>query len=402
MRSISSGQRYTDPCCLARFVELTIAFQAFELDKNRPTKPENLSSPTKNTLQPIADSFVKRSGTFVNLVSRAMAANANGTTEPPYVKLRQEADAADKTYRVAVRKLDRQRLGLEERIEETLKTLQRWETDRLRAVKTVLLQFQGTLANLPKGIDGSLERSATLVASYQPESDLTALIERYRTGPFRPTPQVYESVVHDEADVVFGIDLRKWAEGGWSAIMNGEEKKELVPPVLTALLKVVSDGYGNAPNDAGEPSKASQIEFADMIGLAEKRKTWIYEVPLAAVHHLRESLNGVPIDQPFPDELLTKYDPPVLASAIKLWALELDPPLAMYEGWDEIRKIYPPMGSAKADGEMTEEKKLEDLQTALMRLPKVHLFVLDTILSHLKQSVVPVWLLREMLTTFSA
>ncbi|EIN06168.1 hypothetical protein PUNSTDRAFT_145491 [Punctularia strigosozonata HHB-11173 SS5] len=342
--------------------------KAFELDKTRAHKPDNLASPTKNTLAPIADSFVKRSGTFVNLVSRAMQANTNGTQEPPYVRLRHDAEAADRQYRVAVRKLDRQRLGLEERIEETLKRLQRWETDRLRAVKTVLLQYQGTLANLPKGIEGSLETSATLIASYQPESDLTALIERYRTGPFRPTPQVYESVVHDEADVVFGIDLRKWAEGGWSAIMNGEEKKELVPPVLSALLKAVSEGYANAPNDA------------------EKRKTWIYEVPLAAVHHLRESLNGVPIDQPIPAGVLAKYDPPVLASAIKLWALELDPPLALYEGWDEIRKIYPPVGSAKAEGEST-EKKLENLHNALMRLPKVHLYVLDAILSHLKSLI---------------
>jgi hypothetical protein len=39
--------------------------------------------------------------------------------------LRLDADAADREYRIAVRKLDRQRLGLEERIEDTLKVLQR-------------------------------------------------------------------------------------------------------------------------------------------------------------------------------------------------------------------------------------------------------------------------------------
>lgn len=170
-----------------------------------------------------------------------------------------------------MRKLDRQRLGLEERIEEMLKTLQKWELERLAAVKTglwslhsllpmltcpaVLLQYQGTLANLPKAFEPTLEKSATLIASYQPDSDLTALMERYRTGPFHPVPQLYESVAHDESDVVFGIDLRKWAEGGWSALTFGEEKKEITPPVLTALLDGLTESYTRLLNGAGELSR---------------------------------------------------------------------------------------------------------------------------------------------------
>jgi hypothetical protein len=70
----------------------------------------------------------------VNVVTKAL--NSNAQTEPAHIRLRGEAEEADKIYRVAVRKLDRQRLGLEERIEETLKTLQRGEMERLRAVKT--------------------------------------------------------------------------------------------------------------------------------------------------------------------------------------------------------------------------------------------------------------------------
>ena len=75
--------------------------------------------------------------------------------------------------------------------------------------------------------------------------------------------------------------------------------------------------------------------------MIEKRKAWIYDVPLASVHHLRESLNGVDPGQPIPKELLAKYDAPVIAATIKLWVLELDPPLTLWEGWDEIRKLYP-------------------------------------------------------------
>jgi hypothetical protein len=82
----------------------------------------------------LTDNLIKRSNNLVNVVTKAL--NANAQSEPAYIRLREEAEAADKVYRVAVRRLDRQRLGLEERIEETLKTLQRWELERLRAVKT--------------------------------------------------------------------------------------------------------------------------------------------------------------------------------------------------------------------------------------------------------------------------
>ncbi|KAG0709279.1 hypothetical protein DFH29DRAFT_820737 [Suillus ampliporus] len=337
--------------------------KAFELG----SETETASPAPKRNLAPLADNLIKRSNNFVNVVSKAL--NSNTQSEPAHIRLRDEADEADKIYRVGVRKLDRQRLGLEERIEETLKTLQRGEMERLRAVKTVLLQYQGTLATIPKAFEPSIERSATLVASYQPDADLTALMERYRTGPFRPVPQLYESVAHDESDVVFGIDLRKWAEGGWNALTSGEEKKDLIPPVLTALLNALNETYGRLPNDS------------------EKRKAWIYEVPLPALHHLREALNAVPPEQPFSSEMLAKYDAPVLAGGIKLWALELDPPLALWEGWDDIRRLYPTVGSAKIDSEASEQQHLQDLQVALQRLPKVHLYVLDAIVSHLRNLI---------------
>ncbi|KAF8074890.1 hypothetical protein FPV67DRAFT_1475342 [Lyophyllum atratum] len=338
--------------------------KAFELE--RKDSEQNGITPSASSKGLQTENLMKRTGNLVNLVSKVL--NTAGNGEPAYVRARHDAEEADQAYRLAVRKLDRQRLGLEERLEETLKTLQRWEIERLRAVKTVLLQYQGTLANLPKSLEPSIERQATLVASYQPENDLTALIERYRTGPFRPDAQVYESVAHDESDVVFGIDLRKWAEGGWHAMTTGEEKKELIPPVITSLLEGLSQAYGRLPNDA------------------EKRKAWIYEVPLPAVHHLREALNAVPADQGIPIELVAKYDAPVIASTVKLWVLELHPPLALYEGWDDLRKLYPTVGSsaAKMEAEKSPEEHIQSLGAALQRLPRVHLYVLDAIIKHLK------------------
>ena len=208
---------------------------------------------------------------------------------------------------------------------------------------------------------------------------MTALIERYRTGPFRPDPQIYESVAHDESDVVFGIDLRKWSEGGWYALTNGEEKKDLIPPVLTALLAGLDAAYERAPNDA------------------EKRKSWIYDVPLPAVHHLRETLNAIPPGQPFSLELLGKFDAPIIASCLKLWVLELNPPLALYEGWEDFRRLYPMIGTAPKAGEESEEQHLEAVGGALLRLPRVHLYVLDAIVKHLKKCVIFILLWRTPL-----
>ena len=305
--------------------------KAFELGKP-PTKEEPPVSPTKHA--PVAGNFLRRSNTFLNVVSKALSTNPSA--EPPHVRARLEADAADREYRIAVRKLDRQRLGLEERIEDTLKLLQRWEAERLHAVKAVLLQFHGTLSNLPRALEAPLERSASHIAAYLPDSDLSALIERYRTGPFRPHPQVYESVTHDESDVLFGIDLRKW-----NALQEEGQNKPLVPLVLTTLLDGLTQVYLELPNDLGESVVCSPSRLVVIVLSLEKRKAWIYEVPLTAVHHLRESLNAVPPEQPIPADIVTKYDAPVLASAVKLWLLELDPPIALWEGWEDLRRLYP-------------------------------------------------------------
>ncbi|KAJ7587883.1 hypothetical protein C8J56DRAFT_940472 [Mycena floridula] len=343
--------------------------KAFDLASHPPVDAPNTA------LKSAPENILKKTGNFYSLVTRALA---NTNSEPQYVRLRQEAEDADWVYRVAVRKLDRQRLGLEEKIEDTLKTLQHWEGERLRAVKSVLLQFQGTISNIPKSLEPSMERSTTLIAAYQPEADLGALVERYRVGPFRPTAQVYESVAHDEADVLFGIDLRK---GDW-----GDEK---VPPVLTALIKGVGKAYERVSSDM------------------EKRKSWIYDVPLPAVHHLREALNAIPTENASGDavpvaiffeqaeQVLSKYDAPVIASCIRLWLLELDPPVVLWEGWDEVRRLYkansgdkgPVEGKGKAPEKTSDsalEQRLTDLGSTLQKLPRVHLYVLDAVVAHLR------------------
>ena len=119
-------------------------------------------------------------------------------------------------------------------------------------IRAVLRQYQTSVAKLAKAYEPSLERSNLLIDSYAPEADLKVFIEQNRTGPFRPEPRVYESVTHDESDVVFGIDLRRWAD---SAMWPGsEEKKDKpdIPPVFTLLLNSVNAAYARLPSDTGE------------------------------------------------------------------------------------------------------------------------------------------------------
>lgn len=82
-----------------------------------------------------ASTLMKRSNTVMNFIQRAVK-NVNTPADPPHIRARNEADLAERTYRTAVRALDKQRLGVEEKIEEALKVLNRWEIERLRAVKT--------------------------------------------------------------------------------------------------------------------------------------------------------------------------------------------------------------------------------------------------------------------------
>ncbi|KAJ1306794.1 hypothetical protein OPQ81_007780 [Rhizoctonia solani] len=321
---------------------------------DKPTPSPSLLSPASNV--------IKRSGTVMNFIQRAVK-NVNAPAEPPHIRARNEADAAERSYRAGVRALDKQRLGVEEKVEEALKVLNRWEIERLRAVKTVLQQYQAALATLPNALSTSITRSKPLIDAFTPEADATALIERARTGPFRPTAHLFENRQLGEyiTDGHFGLDLGKWGAAAWG---EGEAAPDAIPNVITALLGALEAKYPTLSSDE------------------ERRRTWIYDVPLVATHRLREAINDIPSNQDIPSELFGQFDAPVVAATTKLWFLELNPPLGLWETWDEMRKIYPSVGAAQ-----TEDRRVEDLQTVLIKLPKVNLLVLDAIIKHLKELV---------------
>ncbi|BGP52565.1 Rho-GTPase-activating protein 8 [Rhodotorula sphaerocarpa] len=294
-----------------------------------------------------------------------------------YERARKDADAAEDKYKREAILLDRLRLSLEEAISTHLPYLQRCESDRLRAATSVLKSFHGAISTLPKLMDGSLERVGQALDLCRPEKDLKAIIERRKTGPFQPSPAPFQSHYSDEPSTTFGIDLRKFDE------TNGDRESRPLPRVLELLLEWAEKKGQEVSDD-------------------ERRKSWLYDVPLASQHALRAKLNSPGQlsvrDGAGPD--LSIVDLPVLCATTKLWLLELEQPPFTWAAYDELRTTWPSRGTAVADpaeGEAVGEgnteakdesaEKIDVLAKVVGKLPKIHFDVLHLFIRNLAKLV---------------
>lgn len=247
-----------------------------------------------------------------------------GSDEPAHLRLRREAGNANQSYINGVQQTEARRLEMEERIERGLRAWEKWERERLGVISSVLKHYEATLGKLPKRLADLQEGTALAVEAFNPDADLKALIEGSRTGPFRPRPHIYESVENDAPVVNFGIDLRRWSgETAWKSLVHAPDRaKDAIPEVLEALLKAA-------------------VELGADVSDDERRKSWIYEVPLMETHDLRNALNSAELTV---DDMVTiakKYNLPIVAGTVKLWLLELNPPVLGWEGWEDAKAVYP-------------------------------------------------------------
>ncbi|KAG4218848.1 hypothetical protein PC116_g32672, partial [Phytophthora cactorum] len=77
--------------------------------------------------------------------------------ETPPERMRREAREADEKYKAGVRKLDEMRCELEEAIFGHLRFLERCELDRLKAIKTVILDFSGAIGNVIPSLQSTVD-----------------------------------------------------------------------------------------------------------------------------------------------------------------------------------------------------------------------------------------------------
>lgn len=64
-------------------------------------------------------------------------------------------------------------------------------------------------------------------------------------------------------------------------------------------------------------------------------------MPLYELHSLRNSVNDPNMMAEDVKAATLKYNLPTVAGAVKLYLLELNPPVVGWEGWEDVKAIYP-------------------------------------------------------------
>jgi hypothetical protein len=180
--------------------------------------------------------------------------------------------------------------------------MEKCELDRLKAVKSVLLDVAASLSNIIPGIQASVDNMLLYQETIQPEKDLRFIIESYRTGEFAPKVLVYEnyynsaegidSLNNANRDQTFGLDIE----------LRARTDHKRVPNIVSGLLIHLDERY---------------TELED---LEKKKAVWLANVPLGKTHELRAKINN----GKSPDlEILKTYDATIVASVLKLYLLEL-------------------------------------------------------------------------------
>lgn len=218
--------------------------------------------------------------------------NTQHPNETPGDRLRREAAEADERYKAGIRKLDHLRCQLEEAIIEHFKYLERCELDRLKAIKTIILDFSGTISNVIPSLQSTVDKMMLYQETVQPLGDLRYLLENYRTGGFAPKVTVYENYYNSADEQTFGVDLE----------MRARADRKRVPAIITTILTFLDHRY------------------PDLEGDEARRSIWLVEVPLHQTHRLRDVLNT---GKSFTHESLEPFEIPIIASVLKLYLLEL-------------------------------------------------------------------------------
>jgi len=265
--------------------------------------------------------------------------------ETPPERLRREAREADDKYKASVRKLDEIRCDLEEAIFMHLKFLERCELDRLKAIKTVILDFSGTIGNVIPSLQSTVDKMVLFQETVQPAGDLRYLLENYRTGRFAPKVVTYENYYNRVDEQTFGVDLEARARAD----------KKRVPIIITSLLTYLDHHY------------------PDLEGDEARRGVWLADVPLAQVHRLRNRVNN---GRAFTMEVFNDFDVPTVANLLKLYLLELPDSLVSSHVYEIVRTIY------TTQNESTDEARVSVLQQTLSQLRLTNIATLDACMNH--------------------
>ncbi|TVY81846.1 Rho-GTPase-activating protein [Lachnellula suecica] len=285
-------------------------------------------------------------GTVTEYLAGWNPLNTQHPNETPGDRLRREAAEADERYKAGVRKLDLYRCQLEEAIIEHLRYLERCELDRLKAMKTIILDFSGTISNVIPSLQSTVDKMMLYQETVQPIGDLRYLLENYRTGGFAPKVVVYENYYNSADEQTFGVDLEARARAD----------RKRVPAIITTILTFLDNRY------------------PDLEGDEARRSVWLVEVPLTQTHRVRDALNT---GKTFTIETLEPYEVPIIASVLKLYLLELPDSLVSSHVYEIMKTIYSTPAS-----ESTDAARISVLQNTLSQLRLANIATLDALMTH--------------------
>ncbi|KAH7152503.1 hypothetical protein B0J13DRAFT_265801 [Dactylonectria estremocensis] len=285
-------------------------------------------------------------GTVSEYLSNWNVLNNSHPNETPSQRMQREARESDEKYKAGVRKLDDLRCELEESIFLHLTFLERCELDRLKAVKTVILDFSGTIGNVIPSLQSTVDQMMLFQETIQPQGDLRYLLENYRTGSFIPKVIVYENYYNKVDEQTFGIDLEARARAD----------KKRVPVIVTTILTYLDHHY------------------PDLEGDEARRNVWLVDVPLGQVHRLRSKVNDGKLISP---EVFEEFDIPTVASLLKIYLLELPDSLVSSHVYEIIRTIYSTTAPDSSDA-----SRIAVLQQTLSQLRLTNIATLDACMNH--------------------
>ncbi|ORY87547.1 hypothetical protein BCR37DRAFT_401536 [Protomyces lactucae-debilis] len=299
-------------------------------------------------MKPGENSLVSRASTmpYVGEYVQTYVSNEHAN-ETPLEKLTREATQANTSYKAAVKKLDGLRADLEASMMEHFRFMERCETDRLKALKDVMMDISAAISNVIPGMKSSMDNMVLFQESISPAGDLNYLIESYKTGQFVPRTVIYENYYNAVDDQTFGVDIE----------LRARQDKKRVPNFIATLLSYMDESYPLLANDE------------------QRQKLWIRNVPLHLIHALRAELNnGKPVDK----QVLAKYDHPIVASCLRLYLLELPDSLISCTLYDTLKAIYAAHGT-----EEETENRVTALSNALQQLRISNIATLDALMTHL-------------------
>lgn len=286
--------------------------------------------------------------------------NNPNPNETPTEKLEREVKDLDTKCHNAITKYDDSRMLLEEMIVHHFDFMQRCEIDRLKAIKVVMLDFTAAISNKVASLKSSVDKYLLYQESIVPERDLRYLVELYKTGPFAPKVTCYDNYYAPSKGWTFGGDLEVRARG------DGKR----IPLIVPTIFEYLDEQYPSLLDD-------------------EKRLgIWTVNVPLEETHKLRKEINN---GQEIPKSVLDKYLPPVIASVLKLYFLELPDSVVSSKFYEHIKNIYSdtPIKSSDAppSSVTSTNKRIKSIQLILKESKIPCLITLDAIAKHIERLI---------------